>query len=140
MVDMIFSFLQQVGFNHPLHPASTHIPMGMVMGAFFFGIAALKWPEKFFARTAFHCTVLALLFVIPTAFAGILDWQNSFGGEFGAIIVTKMVLAVLLLLTLIISVKMSLQKSPPRHMLTVYSVGILIVSALGFLGGQLLYG
>lgn len=140
MIDMMFSLLQQVGFNHPLHPASTHIPMGMVMGAFFFGIAALKWPEKFFARTAFHCTVLALLFVIPTAFAGLLDWQYTFEGAFGAIIISKMILAVLLVLTLIISVKMSLQKSPPKSMLIVYSIAILIVSALGFLGGQLLYG
>jgi uncharacterized membrane protein len=140
MVEFIFNFLQQVGFNHPLHPASTHIPMGMVMGAFFFGLAALKWPDKPFASTAFHCSVLGLLFLIPTAIAGILDWQYSFQGELGAIIVSKMVLAVILLATLIVAVKMGLQKSSAKNMLIIYSICLLIVSALGFLGGQLLYG
>lgn len=43
MTDTIFSFLNQIGFTHPLHPAFTHVPMGMVMGAVFF-VAVLLYP------------------------------------------------------------------------------------------------
>lgn len=35
MTELVFKLLEIVGFTHPLHPALTHIPMGMVMGAFF---------------------------------------------------------------------------------------------------------
>ena len=31
MTEAIFEFLGRIGFTHPLHPAMTHIPMGMVM-------------------------------------------------------------------------------------------------------------
>lgn len=139
MTEFIFSFLQQVGFTHPLHPASTHIPMGMVMGSFFFGLAALKWPDKHFARSAFHCSALALLFVIPTAIAGILDWQHSFSGEFSALIIMKMVLAVVLTGALLLAVRMGLQQRPAKTMLLIYFICLIAVSGLGFLGGELLY-
>ncbi len=37
MTEVIFGFLNSIGFTHPLHPAFTHIPMGMVIGAVVFG-------------------------------------------------------------------------------------------------------
>jgi len=33
MTEGVFEFLTRIGFDHPLHPALTHIPMGMIMGA-----------------------------------------------------------------------------------------------------------
>lgn len=140
MAEFISTFLQQVGFTHPLHPASTHIPMGMVMGSFFFGIGALKWPDKHFSTSAFHCSALALLFVVPTTIAGLLDWQHSFQGELEPLIIAKMVFAVVLTGGLIIATKMGLQKRPAKHMLLIYSICLIAVSGLGFWGGKLLHG
>lgn len=140
MIEFIYSSLSQLGFNHPLHPALTHIPMGMVMGSFFFGIAALRWPDKNFSRSAFHCSVLGLLFVIPTALAGMMDWQHSFAGRFETLIIIKMVLAAVLTTGLGLAVKMGRDKRPAKIMLLIYIVCLCAAIGLGFSGGQLLYG
>ncbi len=71
MIEFLYELLNQVGFTHPLHPAITHLPMGMAMGAFFFSLGSLKYAEL--ARTAYHCAILGLIFVLPTMFLGILE-------------------------------------------------------------------
>ena len=99
MVDLPYALLEQVGFTHPLHPAITHLPMGMAMGAFLFGIASLRW--GFLAATARHCAVLGLIFVPPTMIAGILDWQHYYDGDWSGLFITKFALAILLPLLLV---------------------------------------
>ena len=114
--------------------------MGMVMGSFFFGIAALRWPAQNFSRSAFHCSILAILFVVPTALTGMLDWQHSFGGTLEPLIIIKMVLATLLTLTLLITVKMGQANKSAKTMLILYVLCLCMAVGLGFSGGQLLYG
>jgi uncharacterized membrane protein len=140
MTEFIFTFLQQVGFTHPLHPASTHIPMGMAMGCFFFGIAALVWPGKHFSKTAFHCSLLGLLFIVPAAIAGILDWQHRFEGKLGTLIIVKMILAVVLTGSFLVAIKWKYEERPAKTMLLIYGICLLAASGLGFFGGELQYG
>jgi hypothetical protein len=40
MIEFIYQFLAKFGYTHPLHPVLTHIPIGMVMGAFLFLLIA----------------------------------------------------------------------------------------------------
>ena len=100
MTEIIFEFLNKIGFTHPLHPALTHIPMGMVMGAVVFRMASFLPRLKFLAKTGYHCIILGLLGVFPTAFAGYLDWQHTFGGEWEFLIILKIVLAAVLTILL----------------------------------------
>ena len=88
MTESIFEFLNNIGFTHPVHPALTHIPMGMVMGAVIFRLVSFIPKLRFLAKTGYHCVVLGLIGVFPTAFAGYLDWQaagrspmDDFGGH-----------------------------------------------------------
>ena len=96
MTETIFTFLNGVGFAHPLHPALTHIPMGMVIGAVVFRMASFLPKMKHLARTGYHCVILGLLGIPPTVFAGYLDWQHTYGGEWEFLIILKMILAGIL--------------------------------------------
>jgi uncharacterized membrane protein len=141
MTEFVFRILASIGFNHPLHPVATHLPMGMVMGMFLFGLASyfLKKPEL--AKTAYYCSVLALIGVFPTIFFGYLDWQHSYGGGWLLPIKIKMGLAVILILLLSASVKTGSKESNisiPR--LILYILCMMTATGLGFLGGGLVYG
>jgi len=36
MFDFIYNSLSRIGYTHPLHPAVTHLTIGLVMGSFIF--------------------------------------------------------------------------------------------------------
>jgi len=141
MTEIIFDFLNKVGFTHPLHPAMTHIPMGMVMGAVIFRMVSFLPKLKFLARTGYHCIILGLLGVFPTAFSGYLDWQHTFKGEWEFLIVLKMVLAVVLTV-LLATIAITDDPETPRFdkKTLFYLLIILLAIGLGFSGGELQYG
>jgi uncharacterized membrane protein len=141
MTETIFTFLNSVGFAHPLHPALTHIPMGMVMGAVVFRMASFLPKMKYLARTGYHCVILGLLGIPPTVFAGYLDWQHTFGGEWEFLIILKMILAGILTITLAAIAIMDDPQDPRFDKLTLFYIVIVIVAVgLGFSGGELQYG
>jgi len=141
MTETIFEFLTKIGFLHPLHPAFTHIPMGMVMGAVVFRFCAIVPKFKGLAKTAYHCVILGLLGLIPTAFTGVLDWQHKYQGQLETLIVVKMVLASLLaILMLFIAVKDDTDKPGLNRMTGFYFLMIFLAVGLGFSGGELIFG
>lgn len=141
MTETIFNFLSTIGFTHPLHPAMTHIPMGMVMGAVSFRLASLVPRFKFLARTGYHCIVLGLLGIAPTVFTGFLDWQHTYGGEWEFLIILKMILATALTIVLIVIIAKDDPENPRLNNKTfLYLFTVLIAIGLGFSGGELQYG
>ncbi len=141
MTEVIFEFLTKIGFTHPIHPALTHIPMGMVMGAVTFRIVSLIPKFKFLARTGYHCIIFGLLGMFPTAFSGYLDWQHTFDGQWEFLIILKMVLAVFLTVILaIITFKDDCERPKIDKMTLLYLVTILLAIGLGFSGGELTLG
>lgn len=140
MTDLIYSTLQTIGFAHPLHPALTHIPMGMVIGCFFFGLTAFFTQKTVFLKTALHCSVVALIFIVPTIVAGILDWQYFYGSTLSFFIILKFILATLLTLLLAYSVRVSLKGGSSKQMLILYTLCLACAGGLGFSGGELVYG
>lgn len=141
MTEIIFEFLNKIGFAHPVHPALTHIPMGMVMGAVTFRILSLIPRLRFLARTGYHCLVLGLLGMFPTAFAGYLDWQHTFGGQWEFLIILKMVLASLLTILMGTILYMDDTEAPKLNKVTMfYFLAVLLAVGLGFSGGELQYG
>jgi uncharacterized membrane protein len=141
MTELIFEILETVGFAHPLHPAITHIPMGMVMGAFFFGLAAIVFKNSDFSRTAQHCVVLALIFILPTIIAGYLDWQHTFDGEWEFLIKLKIVLALVFTALLTVAYKLgNKEEVNPKILFIVYALCLACAVGLGFSGGELQYG
>jgi len=141
MTEIIFEFLNKVGFAHPVHPALTHVPMGMVMGALTFRIVSFLPKLKFLAKTGYHCIILGLLGVFPTIFAGYLDWQHTFDGEWEFLIILKMVLAVILTIILGAIAIMDDPENPKFDKQTIlYLLAMIVTAGLGFSGGELQYG
>ena len=140
MIESLYAFLEKVGFHHPLHPALTHIPMGMVMGCFFFGLLAYLGKKPIFRTTSLHCSVLALVFIVPTVITGIFDWQHTYAGHYLPPIVIKMVLAVVLTSLLGYSVVLHRQEAEAKKIFIVYCFCLACALGLGFSGGELVYG
>ncbi|MDD9305231.1 MAG: hypothetical protein HUK40_24040 [Desulfobacter sp.] len=141
MTETIFEFLTQIGFLHPVHPAFTHIPMGMVMGAVVFRFCAVVPRLKILARTGYHCLILGLLGIVPTVFTGYLDWQHKYQGQWETLIIVKMVLAALLaILMIFIAVKDDPENPGFNKMTGFYFLLILLAVGLGFSGGELVFG
>ena len=140
MTQVIFEFLNNIGFTHPLHPALTHIPMGMVIGAVVFRLVSFLPKLRFLAKTGYHCIILGLVGIFPAAFAGYLDWQHSFGGNWEFLIILKMTLAVILTALLAAIAITDDPENPKLDKKTLFYLLIVLVAiGLGFSGGELHY-
>lgn len=140
MIEGLYSFLETVGFTHPLHPMVVHIPMGMIIGAVLFSLVDIVWKKHNLAKTAYHCSVLALIFIIPTLVSGVLDWQGILGGEWEMLIIIKMILGLLLTALLVIAMIFKHNGAEPKTMLIIYLLCMACAGGLGFSGGELVYG
>ena len=140
MVENLYSFLTKMGFSHPLHPMLTHVPMGMIIGMVVFGFIGLIWKEKNFGQTAFYCSVLALVAILPVIGAGILDWLHFQEAEWNVYIIVKMILGVVLTLLLLFSVILKRKGLTPGKLLLIYLLCLACAGGLGYSGGQLVYG
>jgi uncharacterized membrane protein len=76
MTEFIYQTLANFGYTHPFHPTLIHLPIGMVMGAFLFALAAFIFRRTDLAQTAHHCIILGLITVIPAALLGLMDWLH----------------------------------------------------------------
>ena len=141
MTETIFEFLNKIGFHHPIHAAFTHIPMGMVLGAVTFRLAAFLPKLKVLAKTGYHCVILGLLGLFPTAFTGYLDWQHRYAGEWETLIIVKMVLATLLGILMITVAIMDDPEEPKLDRRTgFYLIMLVLAVGLGYSGGDLVFG
>jgi len=140
MVENLYTFLASIGFGHPLHPMLTHIPMGMIIGMVLFSLIGLLWKNNTLTQTAFHCSVLALVFIIPVIVAGVLDWLQFQGGEWNKYIIIKMILAGVLTVLLAFSVGLKAKGMTSGKLFLLYLLCLACAGGLGFSGGQLVYG
>ena len=141
MIDFIYQTLTKIGYTHPLHPILTHVPIGLVMGAFFFAIVGLIFKQTNLAQTARHCAVLALIAAVPTAILGILDWQHFYGGALLFPIKMKLVLAGVLLIFLFLTVIFGFfGETFSKIVIPMYVLCMLTAVGLGYFGGELVYG
>jgi uncharacterized membrane protein len=141
MTEFVFSLLESIGFHHPLHPVVAHLPMGMIMGMFLFGLASYFLQKPELAKTAYHCSVLALIGVFPTILFGYMDWQHSYNGEWLFPIKIKIFFAVILLILLTLSVKIGFnEKRMSTQRLILYILCMGTATGLGFFGGKLIFG
>ena len=114
--------------------------MGMIIGMFLFSLLGLRYQQSNFSRTAYHCSVLALISVPPVIVAGIMDWQHRMNGDWMTLIIVKMVLSTLLTLLLIYAVVSRNRGASAFHLFIVYFLCMACAGGLGFAGGELAYG
>ncbi len=136
MISTIYKILAGIGYTHPLHPAITHVPVGLVIGGFLFALTAVVQKRPSLEKSARHCFWLALLFLPVASLFGLMDWQHFYAGAWILPIIMKMVLAVVLLVLLLYT----LIPSRPKIPLLLVGLCLLVVIGIGFFGGELVYG
>jgi uncharacterized membrane protein len=141
MIDLFYEVLDKIGFVHPVHPPLTHIPMGLVIGAFFLALIALLFRRSILPPFAYRRIILlALIFTFPTVLFGYMDWQHFYDGAWIFPIKVKLVLTGVLILLLIIAFVIGRKvKSETKGILGIYTLCLLTVSVLGYYGGQLMF-
>ncbi len=141
MIDTLYSLIEKTGFTDPLHAPLTHIPIGLVIGAFLFFLVAVIFGRKNLLTTARHVSILAFLFVFPTILFGVFDWLHYFKGALIQPIKFKMILAssllVLLAIGIIVGGEIRFHAAP---MLVIYGLAVVCVVGLGYFGARLVYG
>lgn len=141
MIDSLYALVQKTGFTDPLHAPITHIPIGLVIGAFLFFLVAVIFGKKNLLATARHVSILAFLFVFPTILFGVFDWLHYFKGALIQPIKIKMILAsavlVLLAVGIVVGGEIKIHAGP---MVVIYSLAFICVVALGWFGARLVYG
>ncbi len=140
MIEYLYQLVQQTGYNHPLHPAATHLPVGCIMAAFFFVMISRSLRKPAFYQSARHCIGLALLFLPITALLGYMDWQHSMAGAMIWPIKIKLVLAgcLFLLLVVVVNLRRGLSR-PGGFYIFLCLICLALVTGLGYYGGEIVY-
>jgi mono/diheme cytochrome c family protein len=141
VIESLYAYLSQMGYSHPLHAPMTHLPLGMTMGAFLFGLLARCLGKPALVATARHCSLLAFVSLFPTAVLGIMDWQHFYGGAWLFPIRIKILLAAVLAVLLLICLLLERQADVMRRTLLGFlTLAVLASATLGYFGGELVFG
>jgi uncharacterized membrane protein len=141
VIDFLYQALASIGYTHPIHPPVTHATVGMVIGAFVFGVAAWKLHHQGLSQAAHYCIIVALIALLPTVLLGFMDWQYYYGGGWLLPIKIKLALAALLLILLVFALSAGYRaEAVSKSALVLYGLCLLNVAALGYFGGELVFG
>lgn len=141
MASRLYEILSFMGYHHPLHPALTHLPVGLTTASFIFITLAFILKRKSFYISSKHCIFLASLATIPTIFFGYLDWQHFYSGAFLFPIKMKIGLVAALSIILIpVSISAIKGGNTTASRIMIHFLCLLLVTCLGFFGGELVYG
>jgi mono/diheme cytochrome c family protein len=142
VLDYIYQSVSAWGYPHPLHPALTHMPIGLVVGALVLSVCAIILHRPALTKAAWYCGNIALVFAIPTIALGIADWQHFFAGGPVPGIPTKIILASSLVATLTISLVAGITATAAFRLIgpAVFFIATGLVVGLGYIGGNLVYG
>jgi uncharacterized membrane protein len=141
MIDSFYEVLDKIGFVHPVHPPLTHLPMGLIIGAFIFALVALLFGRSILPSLAYRRIILlALIFTFPTALFGYTDWQHFYDGDWLFSIKIKLFLTGVLVVLLFIGVIFGRKKeAETKSSLAIYTLCLIVIAALGYFGGQLVF-
>jgi uncharacterized membrane protein len=139
--DPFYNFLYAIGYHDPIHPALTHMVIGLVVGALIFGVLAVLLKQPHLLRAARYCLVLAWLFIFPTVLLGFMDWQHWYQGALVQPILIKICLASFLFVVLTLGIIMILaDRGESKGLLVIYLIAFFTVGGLGYFGGRLTFG
>lgn len=140
MIESLYAFLGKLGYTHPLHAPMTHLPLGMIVGAFIFALLARLLGRSSLAPTTRHCTILAFISLFPTAGLGVMDWLHFYGGAWLFPIRMKILLAATLGVILLICLLLERRVNVMRRTLVFFlTLGVLTSAGLGYFGGELVF-
>jgi uncharacterized membrane protein len=140
-MEVLYHILQKVGYDHPVHPPITHIPIGLVIAVFIFGCLSLILRRELLPAPAYRrINILALLFVLPTILLGYTDWMYFYRGAWSFPIIVKFILSGIFLVLLIIVIRLNRRnETQSGKVVLVYGLCVISVTGLGFYGGEIVF-
>ncbi len=139
-MEFLYQFLQKHEYGLPLHPPLTHMPTGLVVGALIFLLVALIFKRREFLSTAYHCIVLALIFLFPAVFVGFTDWWHFYAGVWTFPIKMKIVLTGALFIFLTAAVVIEMKNiGGSMSKFIIYFFCLVAVVGVGHFGGQMVF-
>jgi mono/diheme cytochrome c family protein len=139
-IDLIYRLLARIGFTDPIHPPFTHVPIGLIVGAFLLGLVSFWFHRPVAGRAARYCTSMAIIFLFAAAAFGYWDWQYFFAGGWLQPIRFKLILAgVLLILLLWALTEGRRNEQTSGRVASIYTACFLVALGLGYFGGKLVY-
>ncbi len=140
MIESLYALFREMGYNHPLHAPTTHLPLGMMVGAFLFALLARLLGKPSLVPTSRHCTALAFISMFPTAALGVMDWLHFYGGAWLFPVRMKILLASTLAVVLLICLLLERRAHVMRKTLLVFlTLGVMTSAGLGYFGGELVF-
>lgn len=140
-INAFYGIVNNLGFPDPIHVTLVHIPMGLIIGAFFFALFSAFSRSKKLSVASYHCMGLAVLFLIPTILFGLMDWRHFYVGGWLFPIIIKMILAVILFgLSSAVFLLGVAGKGSSKVTLFLCGVCVITVIALGWYGARIVYG
>ena len=142
MDQLFYNALGLVGFAHPLHPVLITMVVGPVIASFLFAAVAFLFQKPDFYKTSRQLTVVAFIFWFPTVAVGILDWIHFYGASTKmAEISMKLILAGVLFLVLLGNILLfKAGRKRPLIPVIFMLAATGLVSALGYFGGNIVFG
>ena len=140
-ISLFYQVLNGLGYHHPFHPTQVHFPVGLIFGAFVLGVAGRLRRRPPLSQAALYCMVIALIWMIPTAITGLMDWRHFYGGAMLFAFKMKFLLAAVLTVLLIAGTLIGFRRGAESGaLLTIYGLCLITAAGLGFFGGELVYG
>lgn len=128
----IRDLLQGRWLGHPLHAASTDIPIGMLLGSV--ALDLIGQP------TAADVTlVLTILFMVASALSGLADYSETQGSALARATLHASLMTVALLVLIVSALLRSGAPADRTLPIALSIVGFLIVTAGAFVGGDVVY-
>jgi len=142
MDQIFYDVLGLAGFAHPLHPVLITMVVGPVIASFLFAAVAFLFKKPDFYKTSRQLTVVAFIFWFPTVAVGIIDWVHFYGGSTKMTEINiKLVLAGVLFVVLLGNILLfRAGEKKPLIPLVLMLVATGLVSALGYYGGDIVFG
>ena len=131
--------------RHP-HPFFVHFPMVFLFGGAIFMVLHLVRPQLApFEKVAFLMLIMGILFTPPAIVSGLWTWWIAYSWRVPPQILYKIILAIALLLTEIVSLLLRIGHPFDRTARGwVYFALMLFIAidalTIGYFGGQLTYG
>jgi mono/diheme cytochrome c family protein len=140
MLEILYETLAKYGYNLPLHPPLTYLPLGLIVGAFFFVLGAWLFRGSSLGQTAKHCIILSFIGIFPAIVAGILDWQHRFAGAWLFPIKVKLALSATLIGLVAIAISLARKaRAVTMGLVLIFALCLANGIVIGYFGGELVY-
>jgi uncharacterized membrane protein/nitrite reductase/ring-hydroxylating ferredoxin subunit len=127
--------------GHPLHPGLIPFPFAFLIGAFVFNAAGLAFAEPSWWTTGFHLSIAGIVTAVIAAIPGFIDYFATVPPRSAARskATWHMLLALGTLALFVVAtwIRGGAEVPPSEIVLALELVGVLLLSAAGWVGGML---